>query len=98
MGNYNRKCMAIHAKKSLKGIDFMETITLGPVVLPKRVKVDNECQFISKVLDKLAYENKVEKDYQDTEKPTNNRFIKNFNSSYSNKYLTKNQFFSLMVA
>src|SRR5690606_740625 len=58
--NYSRKCLAIHAGKALKGSDVvqvMEAITFGNEVLRKRVKVDNGSEFISKVLDKWAYEN-----------------------------------------
>jgi putative transposase len=50
--NYSRKCLEIRAGKSLKGSDVvqvMETITFGNEVLPKRIKVDNGSEFISKV-------------------------------------------------
>ncbi len=66
LDNFSRKCLAIHAGKSLKGSDVvqvMEMITFGNEVLPKRVKVDNGGEFISKVLDKWAYENNVNLTY-----------------------------------
>lgn len=56
--NFSRKCLAIHAGKSLKGTDVVQvidTITFGNQVLPKRVKVDNGSEYISKILDKWAY-------------------------------------------
>ncbi|WP_432422796.1 IS3 family transposase [Zobellia alginiliquefaciens] len=96
--NYSRKCLAIHAGKSLKGSDVvqvMETITFGNEVLPKRVKVDNGSEFISKVLDKWAYENNVELDFSRPGKPTDNPFIESFNGSFRDECLNANWFFSL---
>ncbi|WP_244915948.1 IS3 family transposase, partial [Maribacter polysiphoniae] len=96
--NYSRKCLAIHAGKSLKGSDVvqvMETITFGGEVLPKRIKVDNGSEFISKVLDKWAYENKVELDFSRPGKPTDNPFIESFNGSFRDECLNANWFFSL---
>ncbi|WP_438272940.1 IS3 family transposase [Zobellia uliginosa] len=96
--NYSRKCLAIHAGKSLKGSDVvqvMEAITFGNEVLPKRVKVDNGSEFISKVLDKWAYENNVELDFSRPGKPTDNPFIESFNGSFRDECLNANWFFSL---
>jgi putative transposase len=44
--------------------------------------VDNGSEFISKVLDKWAYENKVELDFSRPGKPTDNPFIESFNGSF----------------
>ena len=96
--NYSRKCLAIHAGKSLKGSDVvqvMETITFEGEVLPKRIKVDNGSEFISKILDKWAYENKVELDFSRPGKPTDNPFIERFNGSFRDECLNANWFFSL---
>lgn len=98
MDNYSRKCLAIHAGKSLKGSDVvqvMEAITLGNEMLPQRVKVDNESEFNSKVLDKWAYENKVELGFSRPGKPTDNPFIESFNRSFRDECLNANWFFSL---
>lgn len=96
--NYSRKCLAIHAGKSLKGSDVvqvMETITFEGEVLPKRIKVDNGSEFISKILDKWAYENKVELYFSRPGKPTDNPFIERFNGSFRDEYLNTIWFFSL---
>src|SRR5690606_13929047 len=96
--NYSRKCLAIHAGKSLKGSDVvqvMEAITFGNEVLPKRVKVDNGSEFISKVLDKWAYENNVELDFSRPGKPTDNPFIESFIDSVRDECVNGNWFFSL---
>lgn len=76
--NYSRKCLAIYAGKSLKGRDVvgvMDSLVTGSRVSPQRIKVDNGSEFISKVLDKWAYENNVELDFSRSGKPTDNPFI-----------------------
>ncbi|KPM30205.1 Integrase catalytic subunit [Croceitalea dokdonensis DOKDO 023] len=73
----------------------METITLGNQVVPKRIKVDNGSEFISKILDKWAYENEVELDFSRPGKPTDNPFIESFNGSFRDECLNANWFFSL---
>lgn len=96
--NFSRKCMAIHAGKSLKGSDVvgvMEQITERAGSFPERIKVDNGSEFISKVLDKWAYENKVELDFSRPGKPTDNPFIESFNGSFRDECLNANWFFSL---
>lgn len=55
--NFSRKCLSIHAGKSLKGSDVvgaMERITESTRCFPRSIKVDNGSEFISKVLDKWA--------------------------------------------
>ena len=64
-------------------------------MLPKRVKVDNGSEFISKILDKWAYENEVELDFSRPGKPTDNPFIESFNGSFRDECLNANWFFSL---
>jgi len=99
--NYSRKCLAVHAGKSLKGSDVvqvMETVTFGNEVLPKRIKVDNGSEFISKILDRWAYENNVELDFSRPGKPTDNPFIESFNGSFRDECLNANWFFSLTDA
>lgn len=94
----DRRCLAIHAGKSLKGSDVlqvMDTITFGTQALPKRVKVDNGSEFISNILDKWAYENEVELDFSRPGKPTDNPFIESFNGSFKVECLNANWFFSL---
>tara|TARA_R110000744_G_scaffold325657_2_gene431482 strand:+ start:803 stop:1216 length:414 start_codon:yes stop_codon:yes gene_type:complete len=93
--------LAIHAGKSLKErvvVRVMETITFGNEVLPKRIKVDNGSEFISKILNKWAYENDVELDFSRPGKPTDNPFIESFNGSFRDECLNANWFFSLLDA
>jgi len=50
----------------------MEAITFGNELLPARIKVDNGSAFVSKVLDKWTYKNKVELDFSRPGKSTDN--------------------------
>ncbi|SHJ11680.1 DDE-type integrase/transposase/recombinase [Pseudozobellia thermophila] len=90
--NFSRKCLTIHAGKSLKGsdvVEVMETITFGNEVLPKRIKVDDGSEFISKVLEEWAYGNGVELDFPRPGKPTDNPFIESFNDSFRDEWVCK---------
>jgi transposase InsO family protein len=63
--NFSRKCLAIHAGKSLKGEDVvrvMEALRLLDKRLLVRIQTDNGSEFISKSLDKWAYEHGVKSD------------------------------------
>ena len=96
--NYSRKCLAIDVGQSLKGSDvvnIMERISFENSMLPKRIKVDNGSEFISKVLDKWAYEHQVELDFSRPGKPTDNPFIESFNGSFRDECLNVNWFLSM---
>lgn len=83
--NYSRECLEIEVGQSLKGEDVvrvMERLRLVKGVVPKRIKVDNGSEFISKALDKWAYENAVVLDFSRPGKPTDNAFIESFNGAF----------------
>ena len=73
----------------------MESVTFENKQNPKRIKVDNGSEFISKVLDKWAYEGKIELDFSRPGKPTDNPFIESFNGSFRDECLNVNWFFSI---
>ncbi|RXG30589.1 integrase core domain-containing protein [Leeuwenhoekiella palythoae] len=73
----------------------MDNLVSGARVYPKCIKVDNGSEFISKVLDKWAYESNVELYFSRPEKPTDNPFIESFNGSFRDECLNTNWFFSL---
>lgn len=73
----------------------MERIKLTTGVLLRRIKVDNGSEFISKTLDKWAYENGVVLDFSRPGKPTDNAFIESFNGSFRDECLNINWFLSL---
>jgi putative transposase len=57
--------------------------------------VDNGSEFISKALDRWAYENQVVLDFSRPGKPTDNPFIESFNGSFRDECLNSHWFFSL---
>lgn len=96
--NYSRECLAIEVGQSLKGFDVvavMERIKELRGVVTKRIQVDNGSEFISKALDKWAYENDVTLDFSRPGKPTDNAFIESFNGSFRDECLNVNWFLSL---
>ena len=96
--NYSRECLEIEVGQSLKGEDVvrvMERMKLVRGVVPRRIKVDNGSEFISKTLDKWAYENNIILDFSRPGKPTDNAFIESFNGSFRDECLNVNWFLSL---
>jgi putative transposase len=96
--NYSRECLEIEVGQSLKGEDvvrLMERMKLTRGDVPRRIKVDNGSEFISKALDKWAYENDVILDFSRPGKPTDNAFIESFNGSFRDECLNVNWFLSL---
>ena len=99
--NFSRLCLAIHPGRSMKGTDVvsvMEQLQLEFKATPKRIQVDNGSEFISKALDKWAYENKVILDFSRPGKPTDNPLIESFNGSFRDECLNVNWFLSLLDA
>jgi len=64
-------------------------------MLLQRIQVDNVSEFISKALDKWAYENHITLDFSRPSKPTDNPFIESFNGSFRDECLNTNWFLSL---
>ncbi len=99
--NYSRKCLGILVGQSIKGeqvasfMDYMKQKELGS---PQRIQVDNGSEFISKALDKWAYDNHVTLDFSRPGKPTDNPFIESFNGSFRDECLNTNWFLSLSDA
>lgn len=96
--NFSRECLAIHAGKSLKGEDvvrIMEALRVLDKRLPVRIQTDNGSEFISKSLDKWAYEHGVTMDFSRPGKPTDNPFIESFNGSLRDECLNIHWFLSL---
>lgn len=62
---------------------------------PKYIKTDNGAEFISKALDKWAYEHHVTMDFSRPGKPTDNAFIESFNGRLRQECLNAHWFLSL---
>ncbi len=62
---YSRECLAIYADKSIKGEAVANSLSdIGLIKgLPKKIKVDNGPEFISRSLDAWACLNNVQLDY-----------------------------------
>jgi len=96
--NYSRECMDIEVGKSLKGCDVvfvLERLKDQKGIVPRRIQVDNGSEFVSKDLDKWAYENNVILDFSRPGKPTDNPFIESFNGSFRDECLNVNWFLSI---
>lgn len=96
--NFSRECLATHVGQSLKGSDVvnvLEELRIMHGIIPKRIQVDNGSEFISKDLDRWAYDNQVTLDFSRPGKPTDNPFIESFNGSFRDECLNVNWFLSL---
>lgn len=96
--NYSRECLAIQVGQSLKGGDVvavLERLRAWYGIKPKRIQTDNGSEFISKEMDKWAYENQVTMDYSRPGKPTDNPFVESFNGSFRDECLNAHWFLSL---
>ena len=62
---------------------------------PKRIKVDNGPECISKDLDRWAYWNHVELDFSRPGKPSDNALVEAFNSPFRQECLNQHWFLSL---
>lgn len=94
---YSRECLAIHVGQRLTGEDVVQVMQRVAFKRghPKFIKTDNGSEFISKALDKWAYENQVTMDFSRPGKPTDNAFIESFNGRLRQECLNAHWFLSL---
>ena len=95
--NFSRECLDIHVDSSIKGNQVVARLEWLRVIAgrkPIRIQVDNGSEFISKALDKWAYENEVVLDFSRPGKPTDNPFIESFNGSFRDECLNTHWFLS----
>jgi putative transposase len=62
---------------------------------PERIQSDNGSEFVSRVLDKWAYENGVTLDFSRPGKPMDNATIESFNGSFRDECLNVSWFLSM---
>ena len=69
---FTRESLDIHGDESLKGEDIFRILSNIVAIKgkPMTIKTDNGSEFISKVMDKWAYERAVELDFSRPGKPT----------------------------
>lgn len=80
--NFSRECVAIEVGQGLRSDDVvavMERIRQTQQRVPQRLQTDNGSEFISKTLDRWAYENRVTMDFSRPGKPTDNALVESFN-------------------
>jgi len=95
--NYARECLALDASAKIRGIDVVTTLERITRMhgFPKRIKVDNGPEFISKDLDRWAYWNHVELDFSRPGRPSDNALFEAFNSRFRQECLNQHWFMSL---
>ena len=95
--NFSRECLSIEVDQHIKGEGVDRVVEQIKAVrgTPNFIRVDNGPEFISKELDKWAYENKVTLDFSRPGKPTDNAYIESFNGSFRDECLNINWFLSL---
>ena len=94
---YSRECLAIWVDQGIRGDAVVRVI--GEVArergAPARVQVDNGPEFVSKALDRWAYERRVELAFSRPGKPTDNAHIEAFNGRLRQECLNQHWFLSL---
>ena len=95
--NYSRECLAIEADQSMTGSEVAAVIErlVKERGAPDRIQCDNGSEFISRILDKWAYENGVTMDFSRPGKPMDNAMIESFNGSFRDECLNVNWFLSM---
>ncbi len=88
---------AIGVGFSYKGCDVVETLEQATKEqgCPKRIRVDNGPEFVSRDLDLWAYARGVVLDFSRPGKPTDNAYIEAFNSRFRQECLNASWFLSL---
>ena len=96
----SRESLAIHVGQSLKGEDVARVLS---AIMAERgklqtIKSDNGSEFISKVMDKWAYERGVELDFSRPGKLIDNAMMESFNRRLRQECLNEHWFMSLQDA
>jgi len=95
--NYTRECLAIDVGQRLTGehvVDALNRIK-SERGLPQTIKVDNGSEFVSKAMDRWAYEHGVELDFSRPGRPIDNAKIESFNGRFREECLNAHWFLSL---
>ncbi len=95
--NFTRVSPALDVRTSYRGSDVVETLERIAAAhgRPKRIRLDNGPEFISKDLDLWAYQHDVVLDFSRPGKPTDNAFAEAFNGRVRAECLNAYWFLSL---
>ena len=91
--NYSKKSPGLLVDRQIKGanvVDFLNQLKAAEGCKPERIQVDNGSEFISKEMDRWAYENQVVLDFSRPGKPTDNPYIESFNGKFRDECLSVN--------
>ena len=76
-------------------VNILDELRLFKESVPRRIQVENGSEFISKAMDKWAYDHQVILGFSRPEKPTDNPYIESFNGSFRDGCLNVNRLMSL---
>jgi putative transposase len=100
MDQFTRECLAIYADQPIKGEQVVALMRQLTAIrgIPRRLQTDNGSEFISKTLDRWAYEHQITMDFSCPGRPTDNPYIESFNRSFRDECLNTHWFLSLADA
>ncbi len=95
--NFTREALAIVVDGGIRGEHVARAVEAvaarrGP---PQSIRVDHGPEFVSKVLDRWAYERGVTLDFSRPGKPTDNAFVESFNGRFRDECLDTHWFLSI---
>ena len=97
VNNFTRLSPAIDVRMSYRGADVVDTLErlASSYGRPKRIRVDQGPEFVSKDLDLWAWLDGVTLDFSRPGKPTDNAFAESFNGKFRAECLSASWFLSL---
>ena len=97
LDDYSRESLAIEVGQSITGEQVVTIMNRLSAVrgAPKRIRVDNGPEFVSRALDQWAYLHRVTLDFSRPGKPTDNALVESFNGRLRDECLNTNWFLSL---
>ena len=97
---FTREASAIDVDQGIKGEQVVAAMARSSSIrgAPGTIRVANGPEFISKALDRWAYENGVTLDFSRPGKPTDNAFVESFNGRPRDECLSAHWFLSLADA
>ena len=91
---FSRECLALFVAHNIRGDDVVQILDsiAKERGFPRMLRCDNGPEFISKVLDKWAYQHAVKLDFSRRGKPTDNAFVESFNGRLRDECLNAHHF------
>ncbi len=95
--DYSREAPAIEVDTSLGGVRVARVLDRLKIErgLPRQIRSDNGPEFISKAVERWAYENGVDWHFIEPGKPIENAYVESFNARFRDQCLNENWFTGL---